>query len=212
MRKYSFLQSGISLKCDAGSSAPLGTMGGLSSMIDGAFTLCFDFMANSNGECVFLSGEGTGTRDLLFTRNVNGVNADSIQLASTDASGDVRSVTWNGALPNNKWGRLVFVSSAAGADNLNLYVNNVLKTITSQTNDAGFNADESFDMAFGQYDANKIQPFSFTSVYIYDRALTEDEIEEVNKGVYPEDYVKAFPFYHPNIGVDKAQLTPVIDA
>lgn len=211
MRKYSFLQSGFSLKCGAGSSAPLGTMGGLSSLIDTAFTLCIDLMVNSNAECIMLSGEGTGTRDLLLTRNVGGVNADSLQLASTDASGDVRSVTWNGSLPNNKWVKAAFVSSAAGADNLNLYIDGQLKTITSQTNDAGFNADESFNMTFGQYDANKIQPFSFTSVYIYNRALTAEEIAETAMGRYPSDYVKAFPFYHPNIGVDRTQLTPVVN-
>jgi len=210
--RLSTAQSGFSLHCDAGSDADFGTLGGLSALVDSAFTLCVDIQFQSNAECVFFGGTGTGTRDLYLTRNLNGTRDDSIEFSSTDASGDVRTVKWNGVQACNDWKTLMFVSSAAGANNLNLYVNNVLATITSQTHDAGFNADEAFDLRFGEVDTGKICPFNFTNLYVYNRALTAAEREQITyAGAYPDDYLRGYPFYFPNMGVDRTLLTPVVD-
>lgn len=186
-------------------------MGGLSALVDGAFAICMDMQFLENGECVFFGGDGGGTRELRISRNLNDSRDSSITFDSIDASGDHRTVKWNSAIACNDWRTLIFNSSGAGAGNLDLFVDGEEKAIASQTNDAGFNADEEFDLSFGEVEAGKIVPFRVTNIYVYNRVLTADEIAEITKGRYPSDYIRAYPFYFPNIGVDRSALTPVVD-
>lgn len=205
---YGFTQSGFSIKGKAGVLADFGALGNLASLVDGAFAFVFDIQFLSNKECTFFGGSGTGTRELFLKRNAGGSKDDSITFTSVDASGDQRTVKWKGVLAAHDWARLVLNSSALGANNLNLHVDSVQKGIDSQTNDAGFNADESFDLGFGEVEAGVIAPFFFTSVYVYNRLLTQEEIDLISKGIYPADYVRAYPFYQPNIGLADESLLP----
>lgn len=209
--KYSFAQSGIPLECQVGSDANFGTLGGFSALVDGAFALCVDLRFGSNAANTFFGGAGTGSRALYLQRNAGSSRDSSITFTSTDASGDVRTVKWAGAVENNRWKTCVFNSSGLGADNLNLYVDGSLKAITSQTNDAGFNADEAFDLSFGEVSAGVIAPFDFTTLYVYNRALTASEIAQISLGVYPSGYVRGYSFPFPNIGVNRTLLTPVVN-
>lgn len=211
MRRYAFTQSGFSIKCGPSQSAEFGEMGDLSTLVDGAFALCFDVCFAGNGSNTFFGGAGTGTRDLYLQRNAGDTNDNSITFLSTDASGDVRTVSWAGIVPNYEWARMVFNSSGAGAGTLKLYVDGTEASISSQTNDAGFDADEAFSLSFGEIDSNNIDSFYVTSVYVYDRELTSDELSQITLGVYPSDYVKAFPLHRPNRGVDRSALTPVVN-
>lgn len=208
---YAHTQSGFSIKAIDGFLADFGSLGNLASLVDGAFAFVFDLTLIENKACTLFGGVGTGTRELFLKRNAGDSRDDSITFTSTDASGDERTVKWKGAVAGNDWNRLVFNSSGLGEDNLNLYVDGVQKEIDSQTNDAGFSADEAFDLGFGEVEAGVICPFLFTSVYVYNRALTQAEIDLISKGIYPPDYVRAYPFYQPNIGVDRSLLTPVVD-
>lgn len=206
---YSFAQSGVSIQCKSGSDADFGALGNLASSVDGAFAFGFDAQFLANGECVFFGGAGTGSRELYITRNYGGSNDGAIRFSSIDASGDERTVLWNPSTsPILKWRRYIFNSTAAGSGNLKLYVDGVEATIASQTHDAGFDADEAFDLSFGEVDAGKIVPFNFTGVHVFNRALTAAEIAEAVKGRYPTDYVRAYPFYFPNIGLSDASLIP----
>lgn len=189
-------------------TADFSTLGGLSALVDGAFTMCVDLRFGSNAANTIFGGTGAGMRDLYIKRNAGSSNDDSLTFTSTDASGDVRTVKWAGAVENNRWRSCVFTASAAGANNLNLYVDGVQKGITSQTNDAGFNADEAFDLTFGEVEAGVIAPFDFTNLYTYDRVFTGDELAQQALGVYPSDYLRGYSFPMPNIGLADPSLLP----
>jgi len=209
--RLSRAQSGFAVECGDDKTATLGLCGNFSSLVDGAFAMVFHAKFLDKAENYFFGGTGTGTHALYLARNVGNSNDDSITFNAVDASGDQRTVKWSGIVANHDWNNFIFNSSGSGADTLKLFLNGLEKTITSQTNDAGFSIAEAFSLAFGEVNASKIAPFFFTSVYFYNRVLTASEIESIQEGTYPNDYIKAFPINFPNIGLNEVLPTWVND-
>lgn len=200
-------QSGFAVECGNDKTATLGLCGNFSSLVDGAFAIVFHAKFMEKAENYFFGGVGTGSNALYLARNVGNSNDDSITFDATDASGDRRTVKWGGIVPNHDWNNFIFNSSGFGADTLKLLLNGLEKTITSQTNDAGFSVTENYSLAFGEVLANQAALFRWTSCYFYNRALTDAEIANIQLGVYPTDYIKAFPVNFPHRGLNEALPT-----
>lgn len=202
--RLSNAQSGFAIECGDNKTAVLGTCGNFSSLVDGAFAIVFDAKFEDKNENYFFGGTGTGTNFLYLARNVGNSNDDSITFDSADASGDHRTVKWGGIVANYDWNNYIFNSSAFGAGNLKLYLNGLEKTITSQTNDAGFSVTEDYSLSFGEVYATHASLFRWTRVYFYNRVLTVAEIANIQLGVYPDDYIKAFLVDFPHRGLNEA--------
>lgn len=200
-------QSGFAVQCGDNKTATLGLCGNFSSLVDGAFAIVFHAKFQEKAENYFFGGTGTGSNALYLARNVGNSNDDSITFDSTDASGDRRTVKWGGVVQNYDWNNYIFNSSGFGAGTLKLFLNGLEKTITSQTNDAGFSMTENYSLAFGEVLNNKAALFMWTSCYFYNRVLTASEIANIQFGIYPSDYIKAFAVNFPNRGLNEPLST-----
>lgn len=167
---------------------------------DGTFAIVFDIFFSDNNYNVFFGGSG-GSSSFKLMRNKT---VGKIDLELIDESADHRDYTWTAPLNQNDWNTMVVNGTAAGASGIDLYINGTVKTISAQTNDAGFDAAVSMALKFGDIDATNLGAFRFARPYFYNRNLTTTEITAIKESKkYPSDFVYAFNMKRPNIGLYK---------
>ncbi len=168
---------------------------------DGTFAMVFDICFADDDYNVFFGGSGGSSSFKLWRNEVAG----NIDLELIDESADHRDYTWTAPLNRGIWHNFILNGTANAADGIQFYVNGVAKTVSAQTNDAGYDAAVSMALKFGDIDATNLGGFKFAKPYFYSRNLTAGEIGEIKSyRKYPSDFIYAFNMKRPNIGLNKA--------
>lgn len=166
---------------------------------DGAWAMVFDILFADDDYNVFFGG-GAGSSSFKLMRNKA---SGKIDLELIDESGDHRDYTWDAVFKKGQWYTIVVNGTGSGADGVALYVDGVLQSISAQVNDAGFDAAISMSLKFGDIDATNLGAFKFAKPYFYSRNLTADEITALTSlKKYPSDFLYAWNFKRPNIGIN----------
>lgn len=168
---------------------------------DGTFALVFDICFADNDYNIFFGGHN----GLSYFNLIRNMNPGNIDLVLIDASDNHRDYTWSPQLLPGKWYNLILNGTANGASGIALYVDGIVRTIAAQTNDAGYDSTATVSLSFGDQDGVNTGGFKVTKPYFYSRNLTAQEISDIKSmRKYPSDFLYAWNFKRPNIGLNKA--------
>lgn len=192
-------QTGIGVKCSPASSAVVGNLGQLYNQTGGEFSLVIPVQFLSSEETVVISGADVN-KTLEIVYNPAGTQ-NGISLTLQDELLNKREVLWDADITTRDKYWLKIVSTGLGDNTISLYAKGATaKTILAQTHDINYAPDGNFDLAFG---GNSYFEF-YTPILAYSRALTTEELLNIDQGIMPSAPLHKVMCEFPHVGLTSA--------